>query len=442
MRILKPLGAILFLVLFSLNIAGQGVDEFKERRKKIQEKLPDKTIVILFSESERRRAYWPSRYKPDSNFYYLSGYSKPDTAIMLSKQFDALILKPGTIREAEKTERIEQLKKETGFRMITTFNDFNRSFSYLLRETEIIYTDLSDVNLDKPLTEKIIFCNRLKERFVNIRFKNVSDLIHNLRCIHSESELASMRKAMEITDNAHLELMKSVAPGLYEYELEAICEYVFKRQGAMGPAFTPIIGSGKNGIELHYQKNKDKLEKGDLVVMDIGALYKMYGADITRTIPVSGKFTERQKQFYNIVLKAQLAAIEVVKPGILIREADQVAVNIMQQELENIGFIKKGDKSAVYKYRKHSISHFLGLDTHDVGDIKGKLKPGMVITIEPGIYIPEYGFGIRIEDDVLVTETGHEVLSKAPKTVSEIEKLIKKTGIGNHPISNISALSD
>ncbi|MCP5102051.1 MAG: M24 family metallopeptidase [bacterium] len=194
---------------------------------------------------------------------------------------------------------------------------------------------------------------------------------------------------------------------------------------------------GSNGLQPHYQANKDKLKDGDLVVIDIGARYKMYCADITRTIPVSGKFSKRQEQFYNIVLKAQMAAIEAVKPGVDFKYPDQIAFKVMMEELEKIGFIGKGDEKALQKYRKHSISHCLGLDAHDVGDWGSKLKPGMVLTIEPGIYIPEYGFGIRIEDDVLVTETGYKVLTKAPKSVKEIEKMMMKKGIGSYPLSDI-----
>ena len=164
----------------------------------------------------------------------------------------------------------------------------------------------------------------------------------------------------------------------------------------------------------------------------------MYCADITRTIPASGKFTEKQKTFYNIVLKSQLAAIEATKPGVNFMYPYEVALNIIQKELEKIGFVKEGDTQAVRRYMKHTISHHLGLDVHDVGNRRANLEPGMIITIEPGLYIPEYNFGIRIEDDVLVTETGCEVLSHAPKTVEDIEKIMKEDGIGNVKISDIN----
>ena len=224
----------------------------------------------------------------------------------------------------------------------------------------------------------------------------------------------------------HIEMMKSVKPGMYEYQLEAILDFVSKDQGAMQLGFKPIIGTGKNGLEPHYMENNAKINEGDLIVIDIGAEYNMYTADITRTIPASGKFTETQKKFYNIVLKSQLAAIEAVKPGADFMEPYNVSFKIIQEELEKIGFIDKGDRMAVRRYMKHTISHFLGLDVHDVGNTRQPLKPGMVLTIEPGLYIPEHNFGIRIEDDVLVTETGFKVLSNAPKEINEIEKIMKK----------------
>lgn len=434
MNKLKKLVILLLLVLFSLNITGQSSEEFKERRKALQEKIGDSSIVLLFPKPAGKYSLLPTKYIPDANFYYISGYDKANAAVLLTKNFDFLAIKEGFRTGENKEEEYKKLKKETGFNSVNDFVYFKSFLSYQLKKTDIIYTDLSAVSIDSPLTEDLLFLKNLKDKFLNVGFKDISELLGDLRCIHSTAELALMRKAIAITDNAHIELMKSTEPGFYEYELEALCEYVFRRQGASGPAFSSIIGAGKNGIRLHYSINKDKLEKNDLVVIDIGARYKQYCADVTRTIPASGKFSEQQKQFYNIVLKTQLAAIAEVKPGVTFRTPDQVAKKVMQEELEKIGFIKKGDTAALRKYRKHSISHYLGLEPHDAGDWGAKLQPGMVITIEPGIYIPEYGFGIRIEDDVLVTEKGCEVLSKAPKTVAEIEKLMQEKGIGNQPI--------
>lgn len=430
---MRNLSIVLLLFIFTISTFAQSSDEFKERREKIQKQLPDKSIVLLLASP-----YHPGvPYRQNSNFYYLSGWDQPGAILVLSKKFTILEVEPGSDNPGEQKKELEKIKKEMGFQMVLDKDRFNRFMSYLVRKTETVYTEISPTAPDEPLTENQQFLNKLKERAIHLDFKNVSGMLADMRVIHSEGEIALMKKAAEITDNAHLECMKAAAPGVFEYELEALCEYVYKRLGAKHNAFTCIIGSGKNGIELHYQENNAEMKAGDLVVMDIGAKYKMYNADITRTIPVSGKFSEKQALFYNIVLKAQLAAIDSVKPGVDFNHPDQVASKIMREELEKIGFIKKGDEIALKKYRKHSISHYLGLDTHDVGEWGSKLKPGMVMTIEPGIYIPEYGFGIRIEDDVLVTETGHEVLSNAPKTIKAIEDTMKKKGIASHPISDI-----
>jgi Xaa-Pro aminopeptidase len=433
---------LLFVVSISGVLLSQDIFEFKQRRKILQGKLTDKDVVLLYSKPALKSSLYSPRYRQDPNFYYLSGYRKPDSMIVITTRFDGLITKSKVLTGEKKSEEIKKLKKETGFSMIRSYTESSNLLSAVLKDADMVYTNLTPVSMDKPLPENMFYINKLKERFPNLSFKNISVLVNGLRVIHSQSEIQLMRKAIEITDRAHLELMKTARPGIFEYHLEALSEYVYRSLGGMGFAFRSIIGSGKNGIELHYTRNTDELKAGDLIVMDIGAAYEMYCADITRTIPVSGRFSDRQKQFYNIVLKAQLAAIEAVKPGVAFWYPDQVSRKVLQEELEKIGFLKKGDTKSIWKYRKHSISHFLGLEVHDVGSWGAKLEPGMVITIEPGIYIPEYGFGIRIEDDVLVTDDGHEVLSHAPKTIKAIEKLMKKKGIGNVPISPIKELKN
>jgi len=222
---------------------------------------------------------------------------------------------------------------------------------------------------------------------------------------------------------------------MYEYEIEAVIEYIYKKKGAARYGFPSIVGSGPNSCILHYEKNSRKMEDGDLLLFDIGAEYKMYSADISRTIPVNGKFTEKQKQMYNIVLKSNEETIKAVKPGVKFSELGRLAKKIIAEELYNIGLIDSPDnRQAANRFTPHGICHSLGLDTHDAYAPREfrVLKPGLVFTIEPGIYIPEENIGIRIEDDVLVTETGCIVLSRnAPKNVVEIEKLMEEKGLGN-----------
>jgi Xaa-Pro aminopeptidase len=252
--------------------------------------------------------------------------------------------------------------------------------------------------------------------------------LDSMRVVKDEAELEALRRAIAITTEAHKAAMRAAEPGMYEYQLEATIEYTFRTLGADRVGFPSIVGSGPNSTILHYDVNRRQMQNGDLVVMDIGAEYGQYTADVTRTIPVSGQFTERQKAIYDLVLGAQLAAIEAIRPGISFRELTAVARGYMQEH--------SGDlcgAGGCGRYFIHGLSHWLGMRVHDVGG-RRTLEPGMVFTVEPGIYIPEEGLGIRIEDDVLVTEEGCEVLSRAsPKTTEDIEELMR-TGSESAPV--------
>jgi Xaa-Pro aminopeptidase len=415
----KKMFTFLFIGISIITFA-QNAAEFQDRIRSLQKELPEFSVVMLFSKPENNDTRF--RYRQESNFYYFSGFNEPNAIIYIDKRQATLILKG---RDPD-DEKINKIKNDTGFRAVRTYDDFLRMLPFFLRQIETIYTNSARARIDRPMSETLTFFKELKDRFFDFKLKNVTELSADLRVIHTEEELKLMQKAIDITDNVHLEMMKSAKPGMYEYQLEAILDYVSKDRGAMQLGFEAIIGTGKNGLEPHYSANSDIIKDGDLIVIDIGAEYKMYTADITRTIPASGKFTETQKKFYNIVLKSQIGAIEAVKPGAGFMEPYNASLGIIQEELEKMGFINKGDRRAVRRYMKHTISHFLGLDVHDVGNTREKLKPGMVITIEPALYIPEHNFAIRIEDDVLVTETGFKVLSKAPKTIEEIEMIMRE----------------
>jgi Xaa-Pro aminopeptidase len=258
-----------------------------------------------------------------------------------------------------------------------------------------------------------------------------------LREIKTKEELDLMRKAISFTCDGIKEAMKALEPGMGEYDVEAIVEYVFKSKGSEDVGYPSIIGGGENSCILHYETNRKKLVSKDMVVCDVGAEYHGYTADVTRTIPVSGKFSPEQKAIYNIVLEAQLAGIAKCKPGEYFRAPHNAAMEIIQKRLLELGIIKA--PSEVMKYFFHGTSHYLGLDVHDAGTY-GKLLPNSVITVEPGIYIPEgsdcdpkwWNIGIRIEDDILITDTEPEVLSSCvPKKIEEIEVLMKKESLFN-----------
>lgn len=251
--------------------------------------------------------------------------------------------------------------------------------------------------------------------------RSVRALTGNLRLIKDDDEIARMRRAIDITAEAEREAMKAARPGMWEYELEALIEYTFRRRGAERVGFPSIVGTGINSTTLHYDKSRRQSEAGDLVVMDIGAEYGYYSADVTRTIPISGRYTSRQRALYDLVLGTQQAAIDSVRPGMTISQLNGIARNYMK---EHSGGLCGGESCD--RYFIHGLSHWLGMDVHDVGDYSRKLAPGMVLTVEPGIYIPAEKTGIRIEDDVLVTADGHDLLSKgAPRSAAEIEALMR-----------------
>ncbi len=262
-------------------------------------------------------------------------------------------------------------------------------------------------------------------------------LLNGLRMVKTEAELALMQRAIDITVAAHREAMKSIEPGMHEYEAEALIEYIFKRNGAEYTGFPSIVGSGENATTLHYESNRRRMQAGDVVVMDIGAEYHGYSADVTRTVPVGGTFSPEQQTIYELVLKAQQAGIEAARKGNAFGAPGQAAWRVIADGLQALGLIEQ--ERDARRFFMHGTSHYLGLYVHDVGDA-GPLAPGVVLTVEPGVYIspaPDvdpkwWNIGVRIEDDVLVTEGDPVVLSAgAPRTVEEIEALMKEQGLGN-----------
>ena len=265
----------------------------------------------------------------------------------------------------------------------------------------------------------------------------LESVLTDLREVKTDEEMRFLQEAIDITVAAHREAFRSIEPGLREYEIEAVIEYVFHREGAEYPGFPSIVGSGENSVILHYESNRRRMEDGDLVVMDIGAEYRGYSADVTRTVPVNGRFSEPQRLIYESVLEAQEAAIAAAQPGAGLQTLNAAASAVLADRLVGLGIIS--DPSGLRRYFPHGVSHYLGLDVHDAGTY-GPLRPGSVITVEPGIYIPPtegvderwWNIGVRIEDDVLVTEEGPVVLSAAaPRSIHEIEQMMAEPGLAS-----------
>jgi Xaa-Pro aminopeptidase len=265
---------------------------------------------------------------------------------------------------------------------------------------------------------------------LDVELRPLPPVTARLRLVKDADELGRLREAIAITAEAHQEVWRLAEPGMYEYELEAAAEYVFRARGAERVGFPSIVGSGPNSTVLHYDRSRRRTEAGDLVVVDMGAEFGYYTADLTRTFPVSGRFTPRQRALYDLVLGAQEAALARVRPGVTLAELNQVA----REHLERASGDHCGTESC-NRYFIHGLSHWLGMDVHDVGDYGTVLAPGMVLTIEPGLYLPDEPLGIRIEDDVLVTEDGHELLSGAlPRDADEVEAIMREPPRWTSPV--------
>jgi len=288
-----------------------------------------------------------------------------------------------------------------------------------------LFLDLEKLSWDEGDSPAAVYAKDFSTRYPFVTIKSLHYILCELRVIKSEEEISAMQTAVDITKKGLDAVLSVLNEDVFEYQLESTFAHTIRMNGADRCSFQTIAASGGDGVILHYVENEKPVKNGDLVLMDLGAQYKEYAADITRTYPVSGQYTDRQKQIYNIVLKAQQAVIDAMKPGLPYDKLNVICSETLTAELKNIGLIQEDHELSKYYY--HGVSHYLGLDVHDIGSRNGLLKAGMVLTVEPGLYIAEEGIGIRIEDDVLITETGHTVLSAAiPKTVEEIEALMRK----------------
>ncbi len=401
-------------------------DVYEERRELVRSKL-DGGVAIIWGIRSGMEDYGEQR----SDFFYLTGLGEPNATLVLLPGGKRIRTRGKTLHEilylpernlenerwtGEKLGPGEEAEEKTGIERIEDISRLNRHIERFLRGENTLHVSAEMAGIDDPLTKDQLWINSLREHDPFITIEDLSPILAGMRWKKGPVEIEQIRRAIDITRRAILETLKTVSPGLFEYQVESTILYFFRYQGADGPAFVPIVGSGPNSTVLHYSANNRRMEEGDLLVLDVGASYRHYASDITRTLPVSGTFTPEQAEIYDVVLEAQRRAIEEVRPGALYREDIERAARDYIQEK---GY---GD------YFLHGTGHFVGLDVHDVGDYEIPLEPGVILTIEPGIYIPEKGIGIRIEDMVLVTENGHENLSRdIPKSRLEIEEAMRAT---------------
>ncbi|MCQ8103470.1 Xaa-Pro aminopeptidase [Methylomonas sp. SURF-2] len=430
--------------------------EFKKRRATLMKQIGKGNIAIIASaphQTRNRDVQYP--YRQDSDFYYLTGFNEAESLAVFipgREQGEYVLF----CREFDQTKALWE-GAHAGLEGATKHYEADDSFpiddlddilpGMLENKGKVFYPMGKDSELDHKLLDWINNIRKQSRSGVTAPGELVSleHVLHEMRLFKSPEELKLMRRAAEVSARAHVRAMKTCRPGLYEYQVEAELLHEFIQEGLRAVAYPSIVAGGKNACVLHYIENKDKLHKGDLLLIDAGVECDHYAADITRTFPVSGKFSEPQRLLYQLVLDAQAAALEQIRPGVAWNKAHEASVEVLTKGLVELGLLKGRVKKLIKdeKYKQfymHRIGHWLGMDVHDVGDYKIKddwrlLEPGMVLTVEPGLYVPAdcesvdkqwRGIGIRIEDDVLVTKGGHEILTHGvPKSIADIEALMR-----------------
>ena len=429
--------------------------EFSRRRRQLMELMEPESIAVIVAAPERTRnrdVHYP--YRQDSDFQYLTGFPEPEAVMVLvpgRPQGEYLLFCRERNREREIWDGYragpEGACNQYGADDAFPIDDIDDILPGLLEGKERVYYAMGkDNEFDRHLMEWV---NSIRSRSRSGatppgEFVDLDHLLHELRLFKSAAEIKVMRKAGEISARAHSRAMHVCKPGMYEYQLQAEIEHEFAMAGARSPAYGSIVGGGANGCILHYVENSARLRDGDLVLIDAGCELDHYAADITRTFPVNGRFSPEQKAVYEIVLAAQAAAIDACVAGNHWNDPHEASVQVITQGLLDLGLLAGSvdeliEKEAFREFYMHRAGHWLGMDVHDVGDYKVDhewrlLEPGMVMTVEPGIYIaPDNqqvdarwrGIGVRIEDDVAITAKGVEVLTSAvPKSVAEIEALM------------------
>ncbi len=418
--------------------------QFIENRIKLKEQLLPSSVAIFNSNDILpTNADGVMPFKQNANVFYLSNIDQEETILLIAPDFpDEEYREVLFIRETNdeiktwegKKVTKEEAKKTSGIENVQWVAEFKKIFYKVLSETENIYLDKNEHlrNANQVKTRNDRFIKWCMENYPLYNYYRVNPIVSALRLVKSDEEVETIRKACDITKTGYLEVLETMQPDDYEFEIEARYAYQFLKNRSRGFAYQPIVAGGKNACILHYIQNECKINDGDLVLMDVGAEYGNYHADMTRTIPANGRYTDRQKQIYASVLKVKDFAMSVLKPGNSIKDYHKAVGETMEKELVDLGLLTMNeiknqdkDKPAYKKYYMHGTSHHLGLDVHDVGSIYESFKPGMVLTVEPGIYVGDEGIGIRLEDDVVITEDGLiNLLAEAPINPDEIEEIM------------------
>ncbi|MCF7824369.1 MAG: aminopeptidase P N-terminal domain-containing protein [Candidatus Marinimicrobia bacterium] len=426
---------------------------YKERRERLIKSMNQGVAILKGAPEQIRSNDTGYPYRQDSDFFYLTGYAEIGAACIIDpnnqeRPFTLFVLPQDPKKEVWTGWRLsfKETIEQYGCDQALDVSEFEERSLEAIKTASRVYTNL---NHDKEHQYKLL--DQLNSVRSSVQrtgggpegLESVGSIVHNMRLYKDAHEVDLMQQAADISAQAHVLAMKSCKPGMYEYQLQSILESHFVHEGGSGPAYTSIVGGGDNATVLHYVKNRDKLTDGDLVLIDAAAEYEMYAADITRTFPVNGKFSDPQKALYEVVLNAQKAVIEASKPGTTLQELHDLDLRLLVEGMVGIGLLKGTpeeiiEQNSYEEYFMHKTGHWLGLDVHDLGnymvDNKPRvLEPGMVYTVEPGIYVNSRskapvrfrGIGVRIEDNILITKDGNINLTvDAPKEVAEIETLM------------------
>lgn len=406
------------------------------RRRLYKELLKDNSAGFVFSGQEKEdRGDQMFPFTPYANFYYLTGFDQPK-AVFVATKIQGVYKETLYIDHPDEMKARwqgisydkETVRRETGMEQVEYLERFEEKLPFFARKNliENLYIDIASweegftQNPAQKFAQKILSC------YPYLHVYNTFKDMALMRQVKSKEEIALHRRACEITTEGVKNILTHLHPGMTEYEIEAHFDFTLKSNHARH-AFATIAASGKNACVLHYVANDRVMQDGDMILFDLGAEWGNYASDVSRTFPVNGKFTEQQKQLYNVVLKGLEAAIAKTKPGQPKNELQEISKAVMAEELMKIGMIEKPED--IMKYYFHSSGHYIGLYTHDVGNEEAILEPDMMFTLEPGLYFEELGIGIRIEDTILITENGCDVLTAGiPKTVEEIEQFMQEHG--------------
>ncbi|MCB2220228.1 MAG: aminopeptidase P N-terminal domain-containing protein [Bacteroidetes bacterium] len=418
-------------------------DFHRNNRTILAKSLQPSSIAIITGNDElNRNGDQNFPFRQSSDLFYFTGIEQEKTMLVLCPEHPdpkmreiIFAIKPDPILETWTGYKLttEEIWATSGIKTVKWINDADMVLRDLILNAENIYLNLNEyTKYQNPVSYQAErLAHELKQSYPAHRFHRLAPLITIQRLIKQPIEIEHMQEACKITGTAFQRVLKFVKPGVTEYEVEAEMIHEFIRKGARGHAYQPIVGSGENALVLHYTENSGTCKNGELLLMDFGAEYGNYAADCSRTIPVNGKFTPRQKACYEAVLRVQKSATKLFVPGKTIDEINKTVWKMMEEEMIGLGLftakeVKSQDpeKPLFFNYLMHGVAHFIGLDVHDVGSKYQKLKRGMVLTLEPGIYIKDENIGIRIENNIVVDEVPIDLMTEIPREVSEIEALM------------------